>query len=429
MNWLPLKGNRTAGSNAGLVTALWRDEGVSFACWAPRSGSRLVCLGSEAIEAGLCDARLYREHLARLRELCPANDPEICWVFVEEGLPRGCGDAGADRLSGFPDWMRCCWSELRTGEFPGRIVSATACMEEELRNWPAVREAGTGLYFPLGERCLFLALTGEGVFKRFSRRTCAGAGQDCPDPDWIQQTRMLCRSRTGVELRRILLPGEHGSPPAIEGLELCTGILPPAWVAGGKAGMEPSHFFLHACVARTTDTAACRRRIDELEKRWRSECRERTFRMAACLLLGTWMLALLGACRSRPGESGLRSQWEKAGMEWQGMEDKWIEHARQLEQSAAPYRMVGQLAVTLPEGVGVNRIRLKRSGDLREPGLSVLVEGTYSGRETSDVFHDWMDQLKAGGSLHQVENLRFERRDTHIAFQLEGHSVQKGTMP
>ena len=83
----------------------------------------------------------------------------------------------------------------------------------------------------------------------------------------------------------------------------------------------------------------------------------------------------------------------------------------------------------VPEGVAVNRIRIHRVGDPESQDLRLFLDGVYTGEQASGVFHQWMDRLKAESPLGGVENLRFERKGTQIAFHLEGTTNEKGSTP
>ena len=320
MPWLPFRKAKPKDPLAGLITVLWSQEGISLAGWAPRMGNGLLLQGTGSLEAARCDVTGYREQLAHLRASLGRKAFSVQWICFEEGLASMEGNGLPPGLSGFPDWMLACWRELEAKELPERLVSATACLEAELRKWPEFREPGTGVYFPAGSQSLFLAHAGECVFKRVSRRAEKVISDGhLPDPDWIQQTRMLYRNRTGAELQRILIPGRDEAPGDMAGVEICAGILPPAWVVSATTRMQPGLLFLHASAARSGDSPDCCRRVEEFERKIRRQRREAGFRAAAWVLLGTWMLSLLGACRGRPDDADRRQPWEEASREWHGM--------------------------------------------------------------------------------------------------------------
>lgn len=413
------------------MTVFWSGEGATLVCWRPSGVEGPQAEGSTGLPAGAEAGMRYREKLAELLDEGGHGKGRVWWILLEEPWRRHLDPGTGTDLLQLPGWMEAAWAGLPVRELPERVLSATACLEAGLRRWPEFRQPGTGIRFQAGGRCLFFALAGEDVHKRISRGVeKAGEGHSIPDGEWMAQTRMLYRSRTGRELKRILVPGGPDSAGKVEtGAFLCAGD-PPGWGAPWGLCVGSGEFYIHACAIREGAGPGCVLSVPGLERRKHQGRREALFRSAACVLLGTWMLVLLAACHSLEGggeeEAETLRQWRHATDRLRTTEARWRAIAEREARESAPYRMIGGIASTMPPPVSVSRIRVGERGKDAGEGLSVLVNGTCSGGDASGIFHEWITRLREKTVLTKIENLRFEPEGTQLRFHLEGYAKPKG---
>ena len=430
LDWIK---RRPGGDRPPRITVCWMDTGVSLVRWAPRSGSKRVCHQVIEMASADCSTGAYLSALRSLSDRRGCGGHDVRWILVNETLPvsgdpGGTGDGRVARVP--PAWMLACWEGLDVQAFPERVYSGLACLDEEFRRRPQYTEAGTGVCLSIGQRLVFLACAREAAFHRVSRPdfldglSAASSGRFT---EWIQQTGMLYKGRTGMELRRVFVPDNAsvgGSPLADWNIGLIRELRPPAWLAGGADPVNISLLYLHASALGIQTPRTATLAIPEISGRVAHYRHESLLRLTACLLLGGWMLLLLGACQSRPDIP--ESAAEQAGA-WRAELKRWREASRQWEDRTAvghaqssPYRIVGTIARSVPLEVGLRHIHLDNTVTVPGGGASFELEGEYSGSEATVVFRDWMHHLREQGALSTVENLRFKPDGEALDFLLKG---------
>lgn len=422
-----------------LVTVCWLDEGVTLAYWEGRPGPGRACRTTLRCPASQADAEGY---LAALRQLVPGGRLQavrVHWILIEESWPALPAEANppGDIPLALPDWMRYCWESLPAAALPDRVLSGMALLQATVLDWPTMAKTGSGTFLEAGGRCLFVGHAEERPYRRVSR-------QDLLQPangretlvEWLLQTRLLFRNRTGIDLTRIYLSTADQAALARQaGLPMEVLQVPVSltrfWGAVDlPARGAPS---LHACAAQRPPSLEGVRYYDGLEKRKRWRRWEQRLKLGTGLLMGGWGLMLLGACRhdqlpvapEGPALAGLAPYRSALS----ARQAAWRDASRMRDRQSAPFRLIGAVAGSLPSGVEVHRLAVSPDSPATTGPLRLAVEGSLRGEETSRVFRDWVEGLPRVASLEAVENLRFRRDGTRITFSLEGLSSMGGSRP
>ena len=154
------------------------------------------------------------------------------------------------------------------------------------------------------------------------------------------------------------------------------------------------------------------------------------FRTASLILAGGWLLLLLGACQSESASSQeqliLNREWEAAARRWQAADKAWQQKRAREDSRNSPFRLVGTVLRTVPDGVGLDRLHVRpMEGEEGRP-LAITLEGSCPGHEASPEFRDWVRSLQYRRMLATVDNLRFQRGEDGIEFHLSGRSHPGG---
>jgi hypothetical protein len=411
------------------VTVCWLDDSVSLVRWAPRIGRRRVCRKAIEVAADSCDPAALRAALATLAAPAPPAAIEQLWIIAVEAFPQV--DSGDARQPPFrlPEWITRCWAGLPAELLPERVISGLAAMDVELRQWPEYTQAGSGLSMRLGGRALFVGHGNGSQVRRFGRsRTGCRAESGAISTEWLLQTRLLFRNRTGMELRRVLMPDCALDKAACADLpfEVIAGVRPRAWWPKDTTLLDPGLVFLHASAVLDKLPDSCLLTLPGLQRRRRLYAWEQRLRLASGLLFCCWGFLLLGACRHEaladPSSLALH-EWRQHRSELTAWNERWQGDRARAERDSVPLRLVGSIAETQPEGVRIGRVQLSSQTASRPGRLALRVEGTYAGAAPSAVFRGWMDQLRGAGAMDRIDNLQFQREGERIRYVLEGETA------
>ncbi|HKJ91133.1 MAG TPA: hypothetical protein VJ960_08385 [Oceanipulchritudo sp.] len=414
-----------------MVTVYWSEWGLSMARWDGVSGGRRICGSEWEMESGALDPGSYRRVLGELCEGKRRRRMEVRWVVLTEAHPgRGGEGSCGGRSIHLPGWVWACWHRMEAGDLPAAVLSASVLMEAELMDWPEFRRPGTGICLTLEGRRFFLGHGNGAWLKRLSRGCGSGQGGRVRlDADWLRQTQALFRNRTGQDLKRVYL--EDGMEVTGEcPFEIIRGIKPMVRISGGRQVLDTGTHFLHASGARRRLASGSGLDFPEIRKRRNLYTWERRLRLAACGLLCGWGFLALGACHQTApeGKVGVLEGTE-VGTIRKELEGRQLAYAGMLARAGRreqPFRVIGQISATRPEGVELERIRLSKE-EAAQPGLLELeIEGRFAGSDPSRVFHDWMHELRSDEMLETVRNLQFRREKRHIRFSLLGQVAGEG---
>jgi hypothetical protein len=419
-----------------LVTVCWMEQGISLARWDPRVGRQRVCRGAATLAAEACDPAGYRGALTALAGPLPLKRLTVRWIVPREAFPAcqyGEGGQPACDPVRLPQWIERCWYQLPSALLPAGVVSGLEAMQAELLDWPEFAVPGTGFHAVIGGRSVFIGHGNGRSFRRFSRGPAAAAAvADALPMEWLLQTRLLFKNRTGMELKRILVPEGRQYSFSAAGpapFEVIPGARPGAWSPREGLDLEPALLFLHASAVLDKAVRAAGLAFPELERRRRLRMWEGRLRLASCFLLCGWVLLLLGACRHETGPAvppGARHAWDAEKHHLSLLGERWRSLRQHESRQHAPFQLIGAIAGSQPAGVQLSRFHLERGSAANRGQLAVHLEGVFHGERPSGVFREWMEQLKVISPLEQVDNLHFRRDGGRILFSLEGTANGEG---
>ncbi|NDV62712.1 hypothetical protein G0Q06_09645 [Puniceicoccales bacterium CK1056] len=416
---------------SGEITICWADNGVSFVQWAQRPGGIREYRKGHFMEAVSISARTYQENLHEFLESASGSKAKVHWVILSESFPHEGSEMDCQPV--IPGWIARCWEGLELSEIPRVILMGRQSLECALNEWPEFQSSGTGLCLRIAQRILFLGQGNGRRYYRLSRKGLAGpADENYVSREWLLQTRLLFRNRTGTALRKVYIPQGrecHFSWENEKSLEIIPSLKPPAWASLCDEALDDGLRFLHLSAFNGAREPACRIHLPILEKRRHTQTWDRRLKIGSCLLLGGWSFLLLGACRhsvaaspSAMGEDRLAAfQTEVEGYEKRWQKIKNYETGRRL-----PYRLVGIIARSKPEAVELERIQLARAAGKVPGTFTVTVKGALEAKEPTAGFRGWVDGLRDAIDLDRIENLRFERSEKRIHFLLQGSTGLKG---
>jgi hypothetical protein len=430
MMTIPFLEKFSGDNQASVVTVCWTTEGISVLRWfVPDAGSSR-CLKWAQLDADACSVENYMEMFnAIIPPIRSANVP-VLWILMQgKGVST---HEKKDLPQRFPEWMEAVWKGIPSSALPARILPGFACLEKALHDEAGCSRPGQGICFPIHGKWYFFGFSEEGFFRRVSR----GVGNDhaaCPalDEEWVQQTKMLYRGRTGVELKEIQLPGSAAHRRNLAGVIVMTDSRPAGWpLPADEATTVPQSLqFIHA-IALQQSHGETLENVRVVEERRAERVLMSHFRMATALLFGGWLFLMLGACHSneaRPVDANrIQEEWSLEVDYWEDQHKRWREQSSRRREMARPFRFVGDVVASAPEGVDLERLFLSRRGGELGNALSIELEGSFEGDEASGVLRDWMQELRQQSSLAHVENLRFEKLGSGIQFHLEGRTLSTG---
>jgi hypothetical protein len=413
-----------------LVTVCWLDREVSFAVWEP-DGREWRCRAVARRREANGDAAGYREELERLVSGLGASRARICWLVLREAWPETPhpGRGRVEVTLALPGWIRRCWEGLEPRDFPDEVVSGLGVLESTLWGRPEKWEPGTGFLMRVGSRFVLIG-RGEGgqTFRRVSRRDLveqAGRGGICRE--WLLQTRTLFRNRTGLELACVLVAEETGihlmQQPDFPIEIRAAGRLDFPGIEGEVLPASACRILHGSCVTASRGVDD-RLELAALSQRQRWHTWERRLRTSAGVLLGCWGLMLLGACRHEAvipeigGTEAREWQWHESNLKTN--QNRWQRVWTLSEVQSRPFELIARVIRDRPEGVEVNRVRVRAEGPESSGNHSIQLEGTFAGEASHPAFRRWIGELRNPDRMGQVKHLKFSRGSDRIAFSLEG---------
>lgn len=411
-----------------ILTVCWLEGWVSFSVWI-NSGKGAELAHVHELPADDCTADTFVDSVDELRYVSGGTFTRVVWIIVEESFP---GDLSGDASSKIgqsnhhlPAWMRRCWEELPASYLPGRVTSGSRCLLFLLKEWEEFHQSGTGFHFTLLGRSYFFGY-GEGdCLIRVSRH--AGANRAGVSDEWLRQTAMLYRNRTGTELTQMFVPGDQaGYEVDDRSGHVClrTVLKPPLWMRNWEDDGSPELRYFH--VAGLLAAEKGKLEIELIERGQHGRRMDRALQWCSLLLMGTWMLLWVSACRSSEvqvefPESEIRL-WEKERTRWEQSHRKWLVMRDEREREEGPLRVAGVLARSLPELAEINRIHVERGRDK----VPFELEGTYHGQSASDAFKAWFLRLGNEARPVNIRNLDFEPDDKRLLFKVTGNASLGG---
>jgi hypothetical protein len=395
---------------------------VSFVVW-ETSGKGVEIAHVQEMPAGDCTPDSFADAVDELRYVSGGIFSAVRWIIIEESFP---GDLSGDPSSKIgqgnhhlPAWMRQCWEDLPASYLPGCVTSGSRCLLSLLDAWEEFHQTGTGIFFALLGRGYFFGFGERECLLRISRQSADASGG--LSDEWIRQTSMLYRNRTGTELTQILVLGDQtgiGLNDQKANVAVRTVLNPPNWMrwAQGDGSVELKYFHAAGLLA----SGKGKLEIDLIEQGRDGRRLDKALRWCSFLLMGTWMLLWIGACRNTDvpadrSESEIRL-WEDERTRWEQSHRRWLATKESRDREAAPFRLAGVLARSLPDATELDRIHL----EMGQKGVPFEVEGSYHGVNASDEFKAWFARLGNETPPVNIRNLEFEPFSKGLHFRVTG---------
>lgn len=403
---------------------------VSFVVW-ENSASGLEISQVHEMPAEDCTADSFADAFDELRYISGGIFAIVRWIIIEESFPGDLSDDASSRIGQgnhhLPVWMRRCWEGLPASYLPERVTSGSRCLLFLLNEWEEFHQTGTGIYF---------ALLGRGYFFGYGERDCllrvsrpSGEPSGALSDEWIRQTSMLYRNRTGIELARIFVVGDQagiGLDNEGAGTVVRPVLNPPNWMKrdSGNGSVELKYFHaagLHA-------PGKLKLEIKLIDQGRQGRRMDKALRWCSFLLMGTWVLLWVGACRNAdvlPDHSDSEMRlWEKERIRWEQSHRNWLATRETYNRGAAQFHVVGVLARSLPDATELNRIHLQRG----QEGVPFEIEGSFHGPNASEEFKDWFARLGNESPPVNIRNLEFEPASHGLLFRVTGNAATGGEL-
>ncbi len=415
------------------ITVCWTQDRVSFCFWLKEAGKLAKALESKQLPACNLNARSYVEILEALTGKQTGKPVRIIWMLMFTPMETASGSAKAGGYPVMPDWMEACWKQLPLSLMPSFSCYGLDCIVKQLRDWDPMDNKGTGVYFEALGKGYFFGFGEQETFHRISRPAKLRADPDRElDADWCQQTRMLYRNRTGLELKRILLPWtvKRNSLVVVSGdIELIP-VLSPVDVANlPGAGMSEALAFLHYCLLQAEEGEDFIMLEDPVRSyRGRSQSVS-TMKTGIYLLACGWVLLFLGACQNFNRKSGqdpaLHEDWNREKAEWKESNKRYRKHLADVSDNALPYKLVAEVAANVPQQLELERIHLWEPPVKSQRIHYLRVEGRFHDAEPNGEFRQWIESFKDDlGSGH--EQLRLTPDESGLRFQFDCEVPRRG---
>jgi hypothetical protein len=402
-----------------VLTVCWLDDAVSFLLW-DDGGKFPSRLGDVTFENGNPGIDEYRQVIRKLLRGTSGQLAETRWIVFRESLVQtpGSGKRGVELSAAM---LECC-NGLEAEALPSEVLSATALLESGVYAAQDFGEDGTGFCTPFGRRLCFVARGNGEQFRRLSRAQFIAEGTLLElSSDWLRQTLVLYRNKTGLPLGRVRLSWKGGQLDAAGDLPVDVefGWVPPDWPVTEVPQRQQSVRYLHRLAVYTGNRRALRMAVEELERRRRFCLLERRLRIFSALLIGGWVFLLFAACQQKalltdsvagPEQIRQREQLER-------YQQQWAQAAESKARRAQPFEIVGTLAEFLPKNTLDRHIEVTRIGE--HSGYTVRIGGFLVGGEPLEAVHSFVRQLEADASVREVVNLEVNRSSDRLYFEVE----------
>lgn len=406
------------------ITTIWSERSVYLI--SSRKNEEEV-QWEDVVELGYadCNGERYSREFRKLIKTSKFNEIRIVWAILQESFPYGTfkqETKGIDPI--LPKWVSDCWKDLEEELLPRTVFSGMSALKQFLMKVESFHSPGCSLFFNLGGRGYFMGYGEKEIFVRVSRDPVdRSGGFRVLNEDWLHQTRMLYRNRTGTELKKLRVMSSGSTdlvPPANMPLVIDP-VIPSDLDCNFAVCSVPGPIALiHTAVQQPDMNAELP--IPILETRKNRIRMDSIYRWGAGLLLLGWITLLAGACKRTPPSDEsiqLMQEWKKAESEWYAGHKRWERESENLEKSRSELLLIGSLGRTCPEPIRIDRIQILRPSG-KPQDLKISLEGIINGEQESQAFHEWLSGLMDEGILTHVENLRFENKESSLRFIVEG---------
>lgn len=370
------------------------------------------------------DAATYTDAVISLAGKMGNRPVRIVWalLFTPMETSGAIGERAGSPL--MPAWMESCWRDLSLSMLPEVSFDGLDWVNQELRDKIPEAKAGTGLIIEALGKAIFAGF-GEGAgFCRISRPAHVRLGRDWGlDDDWCQQTRMLYRNRTGLELKRILIVGSNNPEAPLP--EHCSLETVAATWTGDQAivaacnGQDPVRC-LHACLLSASARSSASGLADPVLKYHKSKQMSSALKAGVSLMVCGWLLLFLGACQNfndRTGQNAeLLKRWNQERAIWEESNKEYRKHLADLSRDNAPYHMVAVIVGGIPQNLEIDRIQISERADIVEPTHAITLEGSIADGNPDGDFRQWIESLKQELGSDR-EELKLLPKESGLRFQ------------
>jgi len=381
-----------------------------------------------SMKSGTCSSLAYASLADGIMDGRNIRSVRKVWAVLSQSFPFGSFEEIPSRgYVGIPDWIEQCWSSLPMEYLP----KATFCGMDVLkqyfaRMWQSA-VPGSAFYAALDGRGYFFGYGEQEPFIRVSKdaMTWLQQGRGFSD-DWLQQTGMLYRNRTGFTLSRIHILEDSSQAliqPADEQVRL----------ESGFPGIEylPRHSEVPILVQCIGSAMMKREVLNEqvfqlLQRRADHSRVAYAFQLGAGLLLLGWVCLLLGACKQesiRKDSGDLLQEWENARKTWQTGNDRFIEKYRDMKEQGIEMSLIGLIGSSVPSTFRLERIRIQNVEDSGKD-LLISITGEIDAVDGSGAIHDWLDDLIRKEVIHRVIDLKLNQTNSALKFHLQGDAAK-----
>lgn len=378
------------------------------------------------IDSRKCSAEKYESVACGLLKTMHSGNARIVWSVIQESFSYGSfGKDASHALLKIPDSLEACWNNLPARLLPQSVYAGLDALKRFLLQIDQSTKQGTGFYMVLDLRGYFIGFSEQDTIFRISRdATYCEGDRTGLSQEWLQQTAMLYRNRTGRELSVIRVLFDHSVKviqPDHPQMQV-QAVAPDS----GHCNQDRDFPVLISCIGSVI-TGDCN--LQPLQIRMLQDRQTRTqmksaFQLGSMLLLSGWIALLVGACRNPSRDeydSGMLHEWEDAKKVWQTGMGRMLRMSEQLKEKRIEITLVGLIGKSLPQEIHVNRIRIENGRDDSD-GFLISLKGEVDSDGGSVLLQDWLDKLMRSGVIERVRDLRFERFDETLGFHLEGES-------
>jgi hypothetical protein len=374
---------------------------VSIYGWIKNAGAEFRQVASEEIPAGNLDVRRYEEAVRNLVGSAAARKVDIVWMFLFTPMEYVGSPGKMEGMRVAPSWMEDCWKSLPLCLMPSATYSGLDCIGRRLRSLDHLDSKGTGVYFELLGKGAFIGMGDEKDFMRISR-VAAGDGQQTGlNGDWCQQTRMLFKSHTGLELKQIIQPwsvdgkysgkgqGQLESMPCLSSLSCPNSMANPVF--------SPLQF-VHLCLLEAAERNDCPQLEDPVRSYRLRQQSTTALKTGIYILVCGWLLMLSGACQNYNQRAGrdeeLLEKWSEEKELWEQSNKIYRKHLASANEADAPFRLIALVAGKIPPGLDIERFHVREQVSDFHRTHAFTLEGRFEDVEPDQAFRGWIGSFK-----------------------------------
>lgn len=370
------------------------------------------------------DATAYTEAVKSLTGSMGNVPVRIVWalLFTPMETSSAIGVKAENRV--MPAWMESCWRDLPLSMLPEVSFNGLDWVNQELRDKIPEAQAGTGLIIEALGKAIFAGFGEVAGFCRISRPAYVRVDHGWSlDEDWCQQTRLLYRNRTSLELKRILILGPN--IPEVPLPEQCSLETVAATWTGDQAEIRASNVqdsirYLHSCLLSASARNEASGLADPLLNYRKSKQMSSALKAGVSLMVCGWLLLFLGACQNfnyRTGQNPeLLKRWNQERAIWEESNKEYRKHMADLSRDNAPYHMVAVIAGGIPQNLEIDRIQISERANKAESVHAITLEGRIADGDTDGEFRQWIESLKQELRSNR-EELKLLPKESGLRFQ------------